>query len=399
MIVPVLLAASLLAAPAKPKPPANPRAEGPAFAVSSCAGCVRPSASVAGIAPGTFTVQWTDPTVSPIKGVFRTFDLKRHGGPERRIGDSQSQGLGVAALARGFVLGWREQPRNLFVRTLDPAGNPSGDPIHVNPGHPTNVDEDTPSLAATLDGRFLVVWDRVQEQTNTRGPSSIMARRGDLSGALGPEVTLGTSAANAAPIACSHPSGSSVVAWTRRNQVPTEADPEVPLGISLHRLAADGSPEGGLVEVLAPEEEGRTLGIALACAPDGGFVLAWQTARSPAESGTDVVLQRFNAAGERIGGPFRVNALTAVNQTSPALLYESGGRLLIAWASATGAKPEIRGRRMSADGQLVGKELVLIKSKAGAEVQAPALAQVGERGRFVVVWKEGGVYSARIFRP
>ena len=105
------------------------------------------------------------------------------------------------------------------------------------------------------------------------------------------------------------------------------------------------SPEGSVVEVLAPEEEGWTLGIALACAPDGGFALAWQTGRSPAEAGTDIVLQRFDTAGERIGEPFRVNALTVGNQTSP------------------------------------------------------ALALVGERGRFVVVWREGRTYSARIFRP
>ncbi|HYO16719.1 MAG TPA: hypothetical protein VE685_26275 [Thermoanaerobaculia bacterium] len=56
MIMPALLAVSLLAAPAKA--PAVPKPETSVFAVSECADCREAPAVVAGGAPGTFTVQW-----------------------------------------------------------------------------------------------------------------------------------------------------------------------------------------------------------------------------------------------------------------------------------------------------------------------------------------------------
>jgi hypothetical protein len=401
MLVPLLLAVSLFAAPApaRPKPPANPRPEGPAFAVSGCKDCSQLEGHLAGIAPGTFTVLWSDWTSTP-KALFRTFDLKRKGGPERGFEVSPTRSLGVSALDRGFVLGWRQQPANLFVRGLDAAGNPSGDPIHLNPGHPTTVDEDNPDLAAARDGRFLAVWDRRPFDLST-GPVQIMARSGDLGGGLGPEVVLGTAAYPVSPIACRAPSGEGVVAWMQRNQRATGAAGEIPppTGLSLRRLAADGSPTGGVVEVLAPEESTWSLGIVLACSPGGGFALAWHTRRSPAAEGADTFLQRFDAAGERVGETLRVHAGTAGDQTDPALLLEAGGRLLVAWRSDVNGTREVRGRRFAATGQPVGKEFVLVKGKPGADLGGPALAPVGESGRFVVLWREGTTYFARIFRP
>jgi hypothetical protein len=400
MIAPCLLAVSLLAAPApaKPKPPANPRPEGPAIAVSGCTGCEQLEARLAGIAPGTFTVVWSDWTSSP-KALFRTFDLKRKGGPERGFDVSPTRSLGVGALERGFVLGWRQQPGNLFVRGLDAAGNPSGDPIHLNPGHPGTVDEDNPDLAAAADGRFLAVWDRRPFDLST-GPVQIMARSGDLSGSLGPEVVLGTAAYPVYPVACRASSGESVVAWMQRNQRATGSAGEIPppTGLSLRRLAPDGSPSGGVVEVLAPEEETWSLGIALACAPDGGFALAWHTRRSPAAEGADVFVQRFDAAGERVGETLRVNAGTAGDQSDPELLLEAGGRLLVAWRNDVNGTREVRGRRFAATGQPVGKEFVLVKGKPGANFGLAALAPVGEKGQFVLLWGEGTAYFARIFR-
>jgi hypothetical protein len=400
MILPVLLAASLLAAsaPARPKPPANPRPQGPAFAVSSCKGCTQLEGRLAGSAPGTFTVLWSDWTGTP-KALFRTFDLKRKGGPERGFEVSPTRSLGVGALERGFVLGWRQQPANLFIRGLDPAGNPSGEPIHLNPGHPTTVDEDNPALAAAPDGRFLAVWDRRPFDLST-GPVQIMARSGDLSGGLGAEVVLGTAAYPVSPTACRASSGEGVVAWMQRNQRASGAAGEIPppTGLSLRRLGPDGAPAGGVVEVVAPEEETWDLGIALACMPDGGFALAWHTRRSPAAEGADVFLQRFDAAGERVGETLRVNAEAAGDQSDPALLLEAGGRMLIAWRNDLNGTRELRGRRVSGDGLLVGKEFVLVKARPGVDLRSPALAPVGERGHFVLLWLEATGYFVRIFR-
>lgn len=98
MIGTALLAASILAAPAKA--PAVPKPETAVFAVSECAGCREAPAVVAGGAPGTFTVQWEALTD------FQAFR------PAAGIGVGHPALAAVGEQGR-FVLVWREGERNL----------------------------------------------------------------------------------------------------------------------------------------------------------------------------------------------------------------------------------------------------------------------------------------------
>ncbi|MFP5286903.1 MAG: hypothetical protein ACLGI9_14275, partial [Thermoanaerobaculia bacterium] len=345
MITPALLAISLVAAPAKA--PATPKPESAIFAVSGCADCRQAPAVVAGGAPGTFTVQWA--ALLNFEAFSRTFDVNGNAGSERSL-QSPSKAAGVGATAGGsFVLGW-ERPGEIFAQRLDASGNVTGDSIHVNAGHPGGVDDDDASIAVRSDGVFLAVWDRLRNGA----PTELIARRVDPGGAAQPEVVLGQTATRSFPLACFTTSGGSVAAWTHRTELPVGDTPSA-AGISLRRTGPDGSPAGEVVEVIAPREVTWDMGLALACAPDGGFVVAWHTRVSPAKSGADIMLQRFNAAGVKIGGLLRVNATVAGEQTGPALLFERDGRLLVAWASQVNGKSEIRGRRLSSKGKPAGR--------------------------------------------
>jgi hypothetical protein len=392
MIVPALLAAVLLSNPVKA--PSAPAPQSAVFALSSCGDCRHAPAVVAGGAPGTFTAQWS--AVVGFSTFFRTFDASGNATPEQPVAlNNLSKGAGVGTAADGsFRMGWLH-PGEVFVRRLGPNGALDGDAIHVNAGHPTGVDDDDASLAVRPDGGFLLVWDRLPQGAAIT--PHILSRRGDASGALGPFVELGTTTGRSFPIACFTPSGGSVVAWTLRHE-PIDGDP-APAGIALRRIAPDGTPLGTVVEAVPPKDVTTDLGLALACARDGGFYVAWHTLQRPAKSGNDIVVQRFNAAGAKVGQPLRLNTVTAGDQTSPALLFERDGRLLVAWASAKGEQGEIRGRRISSKGRPAGPEFLLHRAAAGVPVSYPSLATVGERGQFVVTWNEGEKNFARIFRP
>src|SRR5215203_639900 len=377
MIIPALIVAALLPLPAKA--PSGPKPESPVLALSACADCTQLPAVVAGGAPASFTALWR--AHSTFHAFYRTFAVQGHSGPEIQIARGHATrpaGVGVTA-AGSFVLGWLH-PGEVFVRRLDPPGNLAGDPIHINASHPLEVHDDNASIAVRGDGGFLAIWDRLQRDTK------IVVRRADTNGALEPEVVIGESMGSSSPVACFTPSGGNVAAWTLRREFFPDTASQA--GIALRRLAPDGAPVGEVVELRAPDEITYDLGLALACAPDGGFVVAWHTRRRPAKAGFDIVLQRFNAAGAKSGQTVRMNTGAAGDQTSPALLFEKNGKLLVVWASAAGGKGEIRGRRLSAKGAPTGAELVLHRAGAGINPVAPAIAAVGERGQFVVTWNE-----------
>jgi hypothetical protein len=390
MITPILIAAVLLPAPAKP--PAVPQPEGAVFALSECGDCRQSRALVAGGAPGTFTVVWG--SSEGFATFFRTFDVNGNPGPERQIApqlDSQVAGVGATGDG-GFVVSWLH-PEEVYAQRLAPNGSPSGTVIHVNSGHPSGVDDDHPSLAVYGDGSFLVVWDRRSSSVET----PVMARRVDPNGSLGPEVEIARAKGSTLPAACVTPAGGSVVGWGIQNEAPGDGSPH-PIGIAVRRLAPDGAPLGGEIPVVPPVDALSSRRFALACAPDGGFAVAWYTRQKPARSGYDVLVQRFNAAGAKQGKPLRINTKVAGDQLWPALLYEKDGRLLVVWASLGGNAQEVRGRRISTQGRAAGPEFLLHRGAAGAEIFQPAVTSVGERGQLVVVWIEGNRGLGRVFR-
>lgn len=390
MITPILITAAVLAAPAAP--PSIPQPEGEVFALSTCGDCRHTRALVAGGAPGTFTAAWG--ASATFSTFFRTFDVNGNGGPEHQIApQSQSRAAGVGATGDGgFVLGWLH-PGKLYAQRLTPTGVPSGEVIHVNAGHPAGVDDDDPVLAAYPGGGFLVAWDRLQRGTFE---TPVMTRRVDAGGNLGPEVEVGRALARTLPVACTTPKGTSVVGWSVQEVVPF--DGPRPIGFSVRRLAPNGAALGKRIVVVPPVEAFMERSFALACAPDGGFAVAWYTGAKPARVGLDVMVQRFNAAGRKVGKPLLVNLRVEGDQSRPALLYGKDGRLLVVWASAEGEVRELRGRFIPAKGRPVEPELVLHQGTPGAVLSFPAMTSVGEREQFVLVWSEGGRLFGRVFR-
>jgi len=66
--------------------------------------------------------------------------------------------------------------------------------------------------------------------------------------------------------------------------------------------------------------------------PDGGYLIIWSGA-GQADQGYGIYLQRFNAAGERVGAETLVNSTTIYSQQNPEVTVLSSGGYVVAWDS------------------------------------------------------------------
>jgi hypothetical protein len=183
-------------------------------------------------------------------------------------------------------------------------------------------------------------------------------------------VNTTTAGPQAAPSSAVAVSGRRAVVW----QGPGEA-----ADVWLQLWEADGSP---LVSELRVNSHlaGCQQASAVAFAPDGSFVVAWESEGQDGD-GWGVYAQRFDRNGSLAGPEIQVNATTAGDQRSPAVACGSAGICVVAWESA-GSGVDLRG--LDASGPVTG-EVQAAASPAGDQ-RHPAVA-VQPTGHVVVAWE------------
>jgi hypothetical protein len=110
---------------------------------------------------------------------------------------------------------------------------------------------------------------------------------------------------------------------------------------------------------------------AVAMDANGDSVVAWVTS-----DGTGVYAQRYDAAGQPLGGEFR----TATAGTMPAVAAEADGDFIVAWVNGG-----VHALRYDAAGQPLGGEFTVSAPAAGNE--SFPLVATDAAGDFVVAWK------------
>src|SRR5262245_22264370 len=71
------------------------------------------------------------------------------------------------------------------------------------------------------------------------------------------------------------------------------------------------------VNTYTPGDQKRPV---VAMRPDGGFVVVWESGPHPLDpDGSAIIGQRFDPAGNKMGGEFLVNSTTTDSQTYPAI--------------------------------------------------------------------------------
>ena len=122
-------------------------------------------------------------------------------------------------------------------------------------------------------------------------------------------------------------------------------------------------------------------------AQDGRFVVAWRSADS---DGTGVFAQRFDAAGQKLGGEFQVNTFTTGTQRSPAIGMADDGSFIIAWNSfgQDGSFEGVFAQRYAADGGPIGNEFRVNFTTTNSQVTRDIAATADGRG-YIASWNSG----------
>jgi hypothetical protein len=204
----------------------------------------------------------------------------------------------------------------------------------------------------------------------------------------GAEITVGATATfQGLPAAASDLAGDFVVVWQKLSPTTGGWD------IFARRYARSGAPEGAELQVNTTTGAGCRQRPAVGADGLGGFVVVWQ---SDEESGgrTGIFGQLFSATGTAEGAQFQVNLSTGGNDQAPAVAMAPDGRFLVVWQSdsADGSSWGVVGRAYQAGGTAPTGELAINVTTAGAQHSPAAafLAGAGMAGGYAVAWQSEG---------
>ena len=133
--------------------------------------------------------------------------------------------------------------------------------------------------------------------------------------------------------------------------------------------------------------------------PGGGFIAVWNSNGQAGGAAHDVVVRRYDSAGQPVGGEAFVNQTLAGNQYHPNVTALSDGGYLILWQSDNndGSSWAVMGRVYNADGTARSDEFLAnrVTSSDQSKAQAVALAD----GGFLVAWHGQGedMYGYGVF--
>lgn len=330
----------------------------------------------------TVTIQGADDAPAITLGAATTTSVA---GAETRVNTTTAndqtlpQSRAVAADADGdFVVVWSGagtgDTAGVFGQRFDADGNAIGGEFRVNTT--TTGTQTNPAVAMTSDGAFVVVW-------NGNGPGDsggIFGQRYDASGtAAGGEFRINTTSnpfEEAYPAVSVNDGGAFVVAWQD-----TFWD-----NVYAQRFDANGTAQGAEIVVGSGEGSPFTPGVDVGIDAGGGFVVAWASFGSGADS-EGIYVRRYDATGTALGAMQLVNQTVAWAQTDPSLAVRADGSFVVAWTSQwqdPGTDDGVYARLYDATGTAAGHEFRVAGTTTGTQWQPAVAALAG--GGFAVAW-------------
>jgi hypothetical protein len=361
---------------------------GAEFRVNSYTTGSQSSPSVASAADARFVVAWRggNGQDGDLEGIFgqRYDSAGVPVGLEFRVNSYTTLaqgGASVAATGDGrFVVVWESTGQDgsgegVFGQRYDTAGAPAGLEFPVN--STTTSDQSRPRVALAADGRFVVVWE-----SDDGDGQGIFGQRYDSTGApAGPEFRVNsfTSFDQRSPAVAVAGDGRFVVAWQSYDQDGSA------YGVFGQRYGSTGAAAGPEFRVNT-FTTGRQYSASVAAATDGRFVVAWRSGYSQDGDGDGVFGQRYDSAGAPAGPEFRVNSYTTLAQGAPSVAAASDGSFVVAWESyrQDGSEYAASGQRYDSAGEPVGPEF-RVNSYTTFNQRSPAVALAAD-GKFVVAW-------------
>ena len=295
----------------------------------------------------------------------------------------------------GFVVIWGsygsadsdDDVQSIQGQRYDADGSVVGSQFQVNT-YTTSVQSE-PSVAVDTNGSFVVVWTSDGSAGSDAEDESIQGQRYDVNGSpLGGEfqVNTYTTMAQLDPAVAVHASGDFVVVWSSAGSA---GDDDFNYSVQGQRYDASGSSLGGEFQVntYTPLDQRRP---AVAVEADGDFVVVWQSFGSSDTDldGFSIQGQRYDASGNTVGDEFQVNTYTTSTQAGAAVAIDADGDFVVVWESFGGngdpGNFSVQGQRYDASSGSVGGQF-RVNSSTALQQRRPAVA-VGADGAFVVAW-------------
>ncbi|HEX8308115.1 MAG TPA: cadherin domain-containing protein [Allosphingosinicella sp.] len=169
--------------------------------------------------------------------------------------------------------------------------------------------------------------------------------------------------------------------------------------IKSQRYSAQGVAVGTetLVNNLGAGEQAAAQTAALA---NGGYVVTWQTGDTTQDgSGTAVKARLFDSSGAAVGGEFRVNSQTLLDQKDPTVAGLTDGGFVVAWyttdTSQDGSGWAVKAQRYDSSGTAVGTEFRVNTTASGSQWKADIVGLTN--GGFVVTWQTGNDANSQVY--
>ena len=203
------------------------------------------------------------------------------------------------------------------------------------------------------------------------------------------QVNTYTTGFQGAPDVAFDASGNFVVVWSSDGSSGTDTSDDVVLG---QRYSSDGTVLGGEFQVnTATENDQRDPAVAIA--PSGAFVVAWESRHQPDDESGGVRAQLYASNGSALGDEIVVNTYTTNSQQAAAVAMHDDGRFLVVWSSVGSSTTDtdstgILGRRFASDGSPVGGEFQVNSYITGSQFGADVA--YGLDGNFIVTWTSSG---------
>jgi hypothetical protein len=289
-----------------------------------------------------------------------------------------------------------------LLAALGTAPGAAAQPFPVGPEFQVNGYTPLPqlnaSVAADMDGDFVVVWESSGSFGDDNPGASVQGQRYASSGsAVGSQFQVNTYTTDfqGEPSIAADADGDFVVVWPSNGSFASDTSLH---SIQGQRYDSAGSAVGGQFQVNTYITS-LQINPSVAADADGDFVVVWESLGSPGgdTSGTSILGQRYASAGGAVGGEFQVNTYTTGAQSEPSVAAGAEGDFVVVWQSngSSGGDTSlhsIQGQRYASSGSPVGSEFQ-VNTYTTSYQRFPSVA-VEAGGGLVVVWESRGSFGS-----
>ncbi|HBJ36030.1 MAG TPA: hypothetical protein DDZ51_15035, partial [Planctomycetaceae bacterium] len=267
--------------------------------------------------------------------------------------------------------------------------------------HFTQVSWLHPEITTLANGGHLLVWRNIGIETSGGATWGTAAQIFDGNGnAIGPYFNLNQASQGSHqynPNVAALPDGGFVATWFSDGAGGDGSSH----GVRVARYDATGTMIGSeiLVNTYTTNQQDNA---AISAAPDGSFIVTWRSFTQPDGNSWDAMMQRFDAAGNKIGTEQFIHSSNVGDQREARPVTNQLGQTLIAWMANGGDSGGwgVRAKIFDASGNVIATDFIVNSEFQAGNQLEPRVSTLSD-GRFVVTWQswaEDGSRTASIAR-